>query len=313
MHLSLATANVLHQALSEDINMVYQPSFSTFDHLLFLANNHSMFYVLGLSPDTKYSGSNVLSLPENLVDMYNYNAYISNNILASIQNQIPNVFHINSVIMVHDDKPNNLKKEDRAIINNKLWKNTKIFFHKNHIDTWQLNNKTVLMEYGIPMDHISYSTQFNNRTKDILIVGDKNSLPHKSLQSTFLEKKYTCDIDMLHQPNLESIDQLLNTYKICVIINNAGWVDALCAAAAGCCVLTTLPMNNHNISSISLTPSIDTIIDNAVSILQNNETDHLDRVQRTRQEIATHFHFDLFKTQINNILYNIAQREVFVL
>lgn len=310
MHLSLSMSNVLHQCIGDSINIIYEPLGNIFDQILFLSNENSNFYIIDHTT-TKYNTLNAKILPPSFVDFYSYNLYISNNPLSSINNNLSHVFHTNSLLIFHYDKPNTLKKEDRAIINSKIKNNTKIFFDKQYMENWQINNKTNVFSYGVPLEHIPYSTNCINREKDVMIIGDNQSVINRSLQQAFQTNNISCDILSLHQPNIDVVNSILNTYKICIDLNSSCCINCLCACAAGCYAV-------HNGSFTSDLPSViqaksaESIVSLTQNILQNYKaTDHLKRVADDRSVLARDYNFDIFKGHIQRLIQNLSKNEVY--
>jgi hypothetical protein len=313
MQLSLSMSNVLHQALGTTINVIYQPVGNVFDHLLFLstANYKCNFYILDQQP-IQYHTDNSIVLPQQHMGWYSYNLLMTNNLLSNIENNINRAMHVNSLIMIHNDKPAQIKKEDREIINKTLWSYNKIFFHTQYLESWQLQNKSTVLNYGIPLENISYSTQCSNRTKDILIIGDEQNMINLSIKQAMAEKNYSCDITNLHRPSLNNIVETLNSYKIVIDLSNAGWINCLSAVAAGCYVIHNTQYQS-NIQSAYRTNSIEDIIAKIDSLLSSySSVDHLDRVQNDRLVLKAEYSFELFSTQINNIIQSLSQREVYI-
>lgn len=305
-------SNVLHQCIGNTINIVYEPLGNIFDQILFLSNDNSNFYIIDKTT-TEYDVLNVKILPASLVDCYSYNLYISNNPLSYVNNNISHVFHINSLLIFHYNKPDTLKKEDRAIINNKIQKNTKIFFDKQHMENWQIKNKTNMLSYGVPLEHISYSTSCLNRNKDVMIIGDSQNVINRSLQQAFQQNNIHCDILSLHQPSIDTINSMLNTYKICIDLSSSGWINCLCACAAGCYVLHTSSPSSVPDSATQV-GSVESIVSTTKHILQNySETDHLKRVQNDRFIIERDYNFDIFKGHVQRLIHNLSKNEVYTI
>ena len=312
MHLSLSLVNVLHQTLSDTINTIVEPSATIFDHIMFLVNPKYNFYAI-YPDDIKYNTDNAKSLIPSYVDLYGYNLYISQNPMSYVKNNLSQIFHINSLLIFHTYKPNNLKKEDRAIINSKIHKQTKIFFDANQLKDWQIQNKTMVMPYGVPLNHISYSIQCSDRTKDVLIVGDNQNVVNRALHRAFTDNNYSCDISGLHLPNIAEANTVLNRYKIVIDLNNNGLINCLCAVAAGCYAIHSTQRTSTTESAI-FASSPENIIASTQQLLQEyNAVDHLNRIQNDRLSLRNNYNFELFQNNMSNVIEHLSHQEVFTI
>lgn len=310
MQLSLSMSSVLHQALGSTINIIYQPLGNIFDHILFLAAKNHNFFIFN-DQTLKYQIHNSIVLPATHINFYDYNLWITNSPLACIDNNTNRIFHINSLIFVHHNKPQQIKKEDREIINQTLISYNKLFFNKEYLSGWQLHNREKIISYAVPLEHISYITQCTDRKKDILIVGDNNNVIFPTLKQALSDKGYICELDSLSKPDLMTINECYNSFKIIIDLSSSGWLNCLCAVAAGCYVVHNTDQSAET-TSIKKISSIEDVIAQSEHILQLYDTvDHLTRVQQDRQLIKKQYNFDLFCDQINTTIETLGKREVY--
>lgn len=311
MQLSLSMSSVLHQALGSAINIVYQPLGNIFDHILFLAAKKHNFFIFH-NQTTKYNTNNSIVLPAAHINFYDYNLWITNNPLACIDNNTNRIFHINSLIFLHQNKPQQIKKEDREIINKTLTSYNKLFFSQAYLSGWQLHNREKIISYAVPLDYISYMTKCTDRKKDILIVGDESNVIFPTLKQALSDKGYICELDNLSKPDLITINEAYNSYKIIIDLTATGWINCLCSVAAGCYVIHNTDQSVET-TSIKKISSIEDVIAQSEHILQLYDTvDHLTRVQQDRQLIKKQYNFDLFCNQINTTIETLGKREVYI-
>lgn len=312
MHLSFATSNVLHQALNTQINIVYNPVSNLFDNILFLINEDYQFYILE-SLSIAYKHSNAKILPKHYIGLYNYNIALVNNPLQYVQNNTTQGFHINSLLFFHTNKPHNLKKEDRIIINNKLLKQTKIFFSYQDLQDWQLTDRTMVINYGIPLDHISYTTKCEHRAKDVLLVGDMRNMVNRSLYQALTEAGYSADIKELTVGSVDEASKLFNQYKIVIDLSNYARINCVSAVAAGCYGIHNSP-HSFNTPSLIFTDSIESSILAVQNIISAyNKIDHETRVSSDRLLIGKDYNFLAFRQSIKNTIDHLSHKEAFKL
>lgn len=311
MQLSLSMSNVLHQALGSKINVIYQPIQNVFDHLLFLACRPHNFFILD-KQDIQYNTDNSIVLPASHIHNYGYNLFLSNNPFGCVENNLAKTMHINTAICIHAPRPTNLKKEDREIINKQIWSYNKIFFHANHLIGWQLHNKNTQIPYGVPLDHFTYLEPCKNRKKDVLLLGDESNVMYRMLQQFLLEHKYSCETKKTHMSDLASINSLYNEYKIIIDLTNTGFVNCLCAIAAGCYAIHNtdrISQMNSLIEAQSLENTMATV-DNLLKTYES--VDHLARIQEDRLSLKTDYNFDIFADQLNTVIESLSKKEVYV-
>ena len=158
MYLSFVTGNILQKITENNYNIVYYPQNNIIDHCISAIDKHR-YYIFG-SNNIHYKIDNMIDLPNDHLSLYNYNLCITNRLLNYTGNPTIKQFHLNTIILTHSHKPQNVKKEDSALMSQRLKKEVKIFFSESAKNSWRLDNSIVL-KYGVP----SNFQYVNNITK----------------------------------------------------------------------------------------------------------------------------------------------------
>jgi hypothetical protein len=299
MHLSFINANILHQVLENDINIVYNPTNKIFDYILYLMD--SRFFVFG---DYVSNTDNCVSLSSNYIDLYNYDVAIFNGIVNASQQTVSKTLHINTIIFEHDPKQPNLKKEDLLILNNKTKGIKKIFFDQSNLQTWNQSD-SIYLPYGVPTNVFKNTVAYEDR-KDVLIYG--NQVLSQQLYNHLNNHQKTCSILDYSQLKIDQINKKLNNYKVVVNLHNDALLN-LAAIAAGC---QTISLSNNSNPSIGLhvKQSIEQVIQSLNDMLQSNQAPNYELVQKY---LADNHDFDLFKIKLSELIRTTAKREAFIL
>ena len=305
MYLSFVAGNILHKFINEPYNIVYNPQNNLFDHLLSLTDNHN-YYVF--SDNIRHFGlSNMISLSSNQISLYNYNIHCTNGIIGYTSQNFKNL-HLNSIIFTHSTKPAHIKKEDLALMGQRLERESKIFFTQQAAVSWRLNN-SVIIKYGVPeVFHITTKTESR---KDILILNYENSPQMLQIQQFLLKANYTCDIVTKISTSTEDININFNQYKVCIDLAEYNIVNLLCAIASGC---TTISMNYNAIaeaySGLDGLVLINKVEDLASIIPDLLKIDDEKRKMNSEQVLES-FDFATFKDKINSIMQT-SNKEAFI-
>lgn len=300
MHLSFVTSNILHQVLSQEINIVYAPHNHIFDRILYhLPYNFFVF-------DEKYQSKedNCIGLPDSHRDLYGYDLCIHNDIVSATQTNINRVLHTNMLIFEHRPRHMRLKKEDMAILNHKLSKFTKIFFDEVYANTWN-QDKSIVINYGIPTTILTKHLEFNDR-KSILIYTDTNTMLKQQVRSHLLQTYPDCGELSLDDLSLKEISKKLNNYKLLLNLSSNKLLT-LGAVSCGCHVLT-LDQHHAKIPSVRYESSVPEAI-NAIPALLTMSTEH----NIVKEYISSFYNFDLFQTKLHDVIHTASKREAFVL
>lgn len=301
MHLSFANANIIHQVLSDDINIIYSPSNTTFDKILYSIGFN--FFVF----DQNYQShsDNCRSLPENHISLHNYDLYINNNTLNFHQSKVGQQMHVNSVIFEHKPRPETLKKEDVAILNQRLAKIPRLYFNKNYMHSWNNNQKSV--NYGIPEKIFPYIKTYSNRKNHVLI----NKLNNESLENqikSFLQQLGFDKYDFLESKHssLSELSDQFNESKTFINFVDDPCIE-LCALSCGCSVITgrKIDVEHNNILTVS---SIEEAL-KSLSYTNSNPTDE----HSIREYLNNNHNYNMFKITTTDIITTLGKREAFLL
>lgn len=152
-------------------------------------------------------------------------------------------YHSNSLVFVHNEAPQALKKEDKHILATKLKNTIKIFFSDSVRQSWSLSNdhNSYLIGYGC---NIINNTDKN---KDVAVLNFSKNSTINNLYS-HIKRTYPSSYLLTTLADCDTI----NSYRLVLSFENI--YDSLYAASCGCWVLS-----NHDISNIF--PSINKILD----------------------------------------------------
>jgi hypothetical protein len=305
MHLGFITGNILEKFTNPNYNIIYYPQNNLFDHLIGFVGNFNIMVFSASSDHCKIK--NLEDIPNNRINLYNYNLCISNNLIEYTKNNLKN-FHLNSIICTHSAKPPYIKKEDTLLINQRINNEIKIFFSEYVKDSWKFHaNNTYYVKYGIP-DAFIYSKPHNER-KDILIINSQNPMLTGKLMESLKQKNLVCDCLDIYNLSVEDLNELFNNYKTCIDLNIDNTINMLCAIASGCIgiIPNTGSPEYKDLQGLFFINSLESIINTIESILNTSYDPNA-----ASEDIKKAFPFDEFKNKMNNLIHK-ANREAFIL
>lgn len=242
-------------------------------------------------------------------DMFNYNMAIANNILgyASQQKFLPS--HLNTLIFVASPKPQQLKKEDLLLMDGNLSKVTKVFFSKTQAESWRFK-KYELLNYGVPQEHFNVVNSYKERNNKILLLNLNNSGADGIKMLAQLLRNNNISFDVMNELPYDTsmINQIFNSYAICVELNDRNISNLLVSISCGC---VGLSYGGNGISeAYQSVPNLyfaNTIYDmaNLIVSMSQNET-----IQECGDYFKKNFDFAEFKTKITELISNL-NRETF--
>lgn len=299
MRLSFLNSNVLHQVLSKDTNVVYNPLRQIFDKILYKLDLH--FFVFNNNYNSK--SSNCLGLPQDYIDLYSYDLVIHNDIVSFSQNNLSRTLHANSIIFEHNHKNPKLKREDIYILNNKLRNVKKVFFDHKKISEWNQQN-SILIPYGIPLNVFSNTKDFDER-KDIVVYCDKKNIMGKQL-TAYLQDQFSIDLideNRYGSLSLEETAEELNNFKVLINLTS----DQVTSLAATACGTNVLDLNQTESPGIINHDSIELIIKTL-----KEKTQPLD-MNKVNDYLTKNHNFETFKKQLEHIIYQTSKKEAYIL
>ena len=295
MRMNLLTSNVLHQILEPEINVVYNSENGVFDKILFSLDINFFNF-----NNNKSYHENYRNLPETHIDLYSYDLYIDNSIINYKKNSdITRSLHVNSLIFEHNNKHNQLKKEDVSILNSQLNRVKKIFFDEDYAKSWNLSN-SLLINYGVPLDIFKSLNAVEK--KDILVYYGSNKILGEQVRN-YLKADIIEDID---KKSLNDLNKIFNEYRLFVDMTN-NLCLSLCSICSGCNV-SILSDRNKNIPGIYFYNNIEDIIKSANIVLNQNTP-----YESVTDYISNYCNYELFKTNIYTIIKDIAKREAYII
>lgn len=305
MYLSFVTGNVLQKFAKDRYNVVLYPQNNLFDHSVFDLKNN--YYIFGKNSQN-YNTANVIDLPEHMISLYNYNLCMTNNIIGYSTSNLKK-FHINSIIFTHSGKPNYIKKEDAAILNNNLSRELKVFFNDTSYKSWGFKNNTHVIRYGIPRAFKKQNAVSDR--KDILILNAENAIHNKQLLNMMQSQGYQCDSLDSFTHTSEELNSIFNNYKICIELAEHNISNLLAAIASGCKAVTIktqmIDQDYSNIPGLYSFDSIASIIETIPTILAAD----LD-TESSSKNVLQKFDFDIFADKINQLTKQ-ANTEAFII
>ena len=304
MYLGFVMGNILQKFSNDPYNIIYNPQNNLFDHVLSANNKHQYFII---NDNIKsFGNSNMMSLTNKQVPLFNYNLHITNNILGYANQNLKN-FHVNSIIVTHSGKPAYIKKEDLSLMNQRLTKEPKIFFTKAAAESWRLSN-SILIKYGVP-EVFTFNKSTENR-KDILILNYDNNPQVNQIKTALESSNYSCDIMTSCFLPIETLNETFNKYKICIDLAEHNVVNLLCSIASGCIGVCIKPQysaeeysNVDGLIFINGLNELSKIISNNVSIDEEQRRLH-------SKNVLDLFDFNTFKKSIDSII-EVSNKEAF--
>jgi hypothetical protein len=307
MYLSFVTGNILQKIVEDNYNIIYYPQNNIIDHCISAINKHR--YYIFSSNNLNYKIDNMIDLPDQHLSLYNYNACITNRLLSYTNNPSIKQFHLNTIILTHSFKPQNVKKEDAVLMNQRLRKEIKVFFSETVKNSWRLDN-SIVIKYGIPKV-FQYSNDTAKR-KDVLLLNYDN-LPHaQQIQAALINKNYSCDIMNSCRMPMEEINSTMNNYKVCIDLAEHNILNLLCSIASGCTGLSikspTTSEEYSNTNGLTFVSNIEEIFPALSQILDIGDEER----KNNSDNILNEFDFMNFSTIMSNIIQQ-ANREAFIL
>lgn len=301
MRLSFLNSNVLHQVLSKDVNVVYNPVKQTFDHLVYSLD--LQFFVF--SNNYRSKSENCLGLPEEYIELYSYDILLHNDLIGFSQNNLSRTLHTNGIILEHRYKNPKLKKEDLYILNGKLQKTKKIFFNEKKMNSWAQEN-SFFIPYGIPLDIFHYKKEFSDR-KSIAIYCNKNNIMGQQLFN-YLKTNVGLLADIIDEDfypslTLEELSDEFNNYQ--AIVNLTG--DELASLAATACGTNVLDMTNESSPGIINHTSLSMIAEDI-----KNKLSPLD-MEKVHSYLTKKHSYPIFKERLEELINITSKKEAFVL
>lgn len=309
MYLGFVTGNILQKFSGEPYNIIYAPQNNCFDHALTAIDQHKYLNIVHQQNKPAVSIPNLININSHDLSLYNYNLTITNNIIGYSQNSNMKNFHLNAIICTHSIKPPFIKKEDLALINQKLYRDVKIFFSETAKASWKLHNSH-LIKYGIHPD-FQILNAWDERTKDVLII-NTDGAPYAQ-QIAGILKNINLSGDILNSLSMStgSLAQLMNQYKVIIDLAEHNIINLMCGIAAGCVGITmshSAPSKEYDgLNGLIFVNQPDQLIDTIKIALQSKHD-----TESNSNEIKHKFEFNQFVELFNSLILK-ANKEAFIL
>jgi hypothetical protein len=201
-------------------------------------------------------------------------------------------YHSNSLVFIHNEAPQALKKEDKHILATKLKHTIKVFFSDAIRKSWALSNdpNSYSITYGC---NIVTNT---DKTQDVAVLNFSKNDIINNLYS-HIKKAYP-NTNIVS--NLSSCDDIHN-YRLVLSLENI--YDSLYSAAAGCWVLSNHEINNM-FPSIYKVSDYNRINDQISQILSLSES----KIVETQNFIQTHLKADKYYQNLDQIFSLLKNR-----
>lgn len=231
-------------------------------------------------------------IDETIINKYYipYGITIINDPIKIIENNNLYNNYSNKILFFHEDISSHFKKEDIYLINNNISRYKKYSFIPNIANKF---SDVEIIKYGFEQNA---QNMHKDRTNDVIILYSNNSRQAETLQH-FIKSKYS-NVGMLNTKEItdkSTIVSLLNTYKVCIDINN--YYNVLLSVSCGCYGLGAgFPENNnfiHNIEDFNL-------INDIINKLLHEYNDSY--INETQKYIIDNYSYETFKLNIKNII-----------
>jgi hypothetical protein len=306
MYLGFVIGNILQKFSHDPYNIIYNPQNNLFDHTL-SANNRHQYFIINDNIQS-FGNSNMMSLKNKNVSLFNYNLHITNNILGYTNQNLKN-FHINSIIVTHSGKPAYIKKEDLSLMNQRLGQEAKIFFTKSAAESWRFNN-SILMRYGIP--EVFGFNKLTEDRKDVLILNYDNNPQVNQIKTALESSNYSCDIMTSCFLSTETINDTFNNYKVCIDLAEHNIINLLCSIASGCIGISMKPQYSADeYSDIEGLVFINGL-NELNKVISNNVSVNSEQRKSNSKNVLGAFDFMTFKKSIDSII-EASNKEAFSL
>lgn len=305
MRLTTMSSSIIHQILDDEINVIYEPDNSLFDHILCTCTEEINYHIF--SNNVYNLPNNCISLSPSRADLYNYDICAFNDITTLIRSKshLTLAFHITDLIFQHRHKPAKIKKEDFLIIYQKVKNKSKVFFNQDIMSSWGYENSQ-LISYGIPL-HI-FTNSNNNRNANILILNHNNTVSQE-ISHHFSSQNIQHDIlNDFSQLSINDANDKLNEYKIVFDLKN-DTINQLCALACGCDVVALSDQSAFP-QFINTHSSISSALAHCHTLL--NQTDKVSNYEETKNYLDINFNYDKFKRSIAEVM-EFNKRKAFIL
>jgi len=238
--------NIIHQLFSlstndtENINILYDYSNSIFDK--FIIQYMGMSFI-----DKKIHNS--------MRELLSYDIYWNNNPVEYISDidKYKND-HLSDIVFFHEFPENNLKKEDKFLLQNRLRGSFKIYTNMSFKNSWSINDGRYI-KYCIP----DMKTNIESERKSVVILNMNNDKSGEFLYSHIKQQfSDTTILQDISKMSYNDITNVLQQHNICISFKKS--FDSLVALSCGCEVLSSSMIEEEGITHIEDFNNINSMI-----------------------------------------------------
>lgn len=198
--------------------------------------------------------------------------------------------HIRDIVYFRDIANNQIKKEDKFLIQNKLSKTNKILRNSAIQSSWHIKDNQEYIEYGIPRIEIKnisvkksilFINTSNSKTIDVIYQDIKRHIPDADILGDITRMKYQDIADKLQQ------------YKLCFDIEDS--YNILAAVSNGCRVLSTKKIEHCDSFLLDSIFNIENLLD-----LIKDELSSYSQYdwQNASKEVTSYYDFEIFEAKL---------------
>lgn len=229
MYPGFCISNIL-ESVNNNTNILYQPHYSLFDVAM---TSIDLCFCSFDSNAKNFFDKNSSLVRYDEQSLYNksYSLYITNNPLLSIKNNITTPMHLNTIMLCHDTKILDLKKEDIFLIcNNTIKSNDALYYFCDQMNSFNCSKiMSAKTKYSIP-EELQINNNPNDRTQIAMMCYNKH------MDNDYL--KNIAGIDSINLQNIPSciqdVNSTLNNIKVVVELDSGSIINALWSIACGC-------------------------------------------------------------------------------
>jgi hypothetical protein len=291
--MSSCVGNICHKYISNDsLRLLYTEQNNLFD-IIFAKCNMDIMSLKNHNKDSPYG---IKYINHTNYSMYQYNLEVGG---PEILTNNKNNNGLNKIAFIHSPRMSFLKKEDLFLMNEHNKNITKIFFSSMNKEEWNLEN-SIYIKYGIPSDIFYVNPDIERKNKVLLFNLDNNN--NVSLIESVLNQNKIDYDTMTYIPM--NVGNILNKYKVCLEINPANIINAICGIACGC--ISLIPLFNTHMDYMdadNLMPfdSINALVDNIKNIISSNS-------EVKQSQVLAKYNFDTFHQKLSEVFADTNQK-----
>lgn len=283
--------NLAYKNIDTHLNVLYAPMDNTFDLLVNSLDIHTY--------NIKQKFGN-----------YYYDLFWTNNFLEHTQQtgSLVKQIHLLDIVWFHNAPPLKFKKEDIALVNQRLKNSVKICADASIMEAWNFDHdtETKVISYGIMSSDIDYQ----NKTESIVLLNFNNNTDITNLYE-FIKQDFPSAVMLNSLDHIHSLNDLYSIvakYNICIDIYNS--LNVLIAQYLGCKVITSTTQAKNLIGIVQLSDygNIKEVLKSAL----NDKLSHSD-ILSNRQCIQETYNYQTFHNDVMSVLSNIKTKEFFTI